>query len=890
MPLDSVRSLLSRRRGEIRDRFEQGASGGEIGAALSDMVDDAIGQLYNIGLSALSAEDQAKVREHLSLIPLGGYGRRDLAPFSDVDLLLLHDGEAAEVLFPFTKELVRNIWDVGLSLGQNFTTLKDLLQLTREEALSATALLEARFLIGSESLFQDAEHAFARAMKRGGAARLYGDALHAVREEQQKHGSTTYLLEPNVKRTAGGLRDLHLMRWLGKAKYGTADFSRLEAMGVLGEGDARALNESREFLLLLRAELHFHAGKPNDQLSRSEQWRIAKRRGYEDTPSLLAVEFFMRDYYFRTTSVVEVLGRFLERTRPTSYARGVHQLLLTRRIGPGMKAGPRELLLTDAARERYTSNLERTLELFGVSTAYGVDLDQATLESLRRHYGGSNRFEVPAPAPVPFEEESAWPAPSPEAVRRFLDLLARPAGLAQALRRMHQAGVLERLIPEFEHARCLLQFNEYHKYTVDEHTFVMVQEVEKLANRDDLAGRVFRRVARRDLLLLAILLHDLGKGFTEDHSEVGKRLAELTARRFRLLPSESSMLVFLVHQHLLLSNLAYRRDTSDPAVWVQLARMVGTIEILRMLYVLTVVDNIAVGPGTFTQWKEDLLAHLFTRARNILGDDDFATDVEEKIRPIRDKLLLEHGDDPRTREFIENLPAGYLTETSREEVVAHLLQWRVLAEGDVATLTNYQPKTNTVVYTILAHERLTSGIFHKICGALAAHHLAVLSARIHTMADGTVVDRFEVIDTHHTGPPAPERCKLVSKTVRRVLTGELEVADVLWSSRPSVFAPKRTDLGRDETEVVIDNASSNSCSVIEVFTTDRHRLLFHLAQRIYRLGLSVQYAKITTYAHQVVDVFYVQGENGEKILAEDAIHSIREQLLHDVRQIAKEPH
>ncbi|MFO0945497.1 MAG: hypothetical protein U1D30_06060 [Planctomycetota bacterium] len=239
-------------------------------------------------------------------------------------------------------------------------------------------------------------------------------------------------------------------------------------------------------------------------------------------------------------------------------------------------------------------------------------------------------------------------------------------------------------------------------------------------------------------------------------------------------------------------------------------------------------------------------------------------------------------------DFIERLPLAYLTETSPEEVIAHLLQWRVLADGDVATLTSYQAKTNTVVYTILAHEKLTSGIFHKICGALAAHHLAVLSARIHTMADGTVIDRFEVNDTHHTGPPTPERCKLVSKTLRRVLMGELEVADVLWSSRPSIFAPKRADLGRDETAVIIDNTSSSTSSVIEVFSIDKHRLLFHLAQRIFRLGLSVNYAKITTYARQVVDVFYVQRENGEKILDEEMIRTVRDQLLQEIRQLAKE--
>lgn len=849
------------------------------------MIDEAIVRLHAGARAELAPPAQAAVDEGLVLVAQAGYGRGDLAPFSDVDLVFLHDQRHTPTVLDFTKKLVRAIWDVGLSLGQNVTTARDLLTLARQDALPATSLLEARRLVGSEALWRALEGDWKRALKRGGAARLYQQASAAIAEEQQKFGSSVHLLEPNIKRTAGGLRDIHFIRWLARAFHDTVDFAALEERGVLGAGDARAIEEAHEFLLRLRAELHFHAGNAADTLFRSEQWRIAKARGYEDKPPFLAVERFMRDYYFLTTRVVDVLGRLRAKCRPRSYAGGVRSLLLTRRAGPGIKIGPTELSVADDARPLYVNELERTLELIELAADAGVDLDRTTVEALRRAYGGSERTLTP---PNPGSPGHGGELPDP-VVRRFLSLLARPGALGKGLRFMHQVGVLERLIPEFEPVRCLLQFNEYHKYTVDEHTFVMLEHAESFRARDDLVGKAYARVARKDLLHLAILLHDLGKAFPEDHSEVGRTIALATAARFRLTDSETETLVFLVHRHLLLSNLAYRRDTTDPAVWVQLARDVGSGENLRMLYVLTVADNLAVGPGTFTQWKSDLLAHLFSRALSTLGEEELPSGLEEQATAIREDLLARHGADEATAAFIRGLPAAYLVETTAEEVDAHLLQWRLLPRGNVATLTRYLPSTNTVVYTILTHESVTTGLFHKICGALAAHHLEILAARIHTMADGTVVDRFEVIDTHHTGPPTPERVKLVGNTIRRVLVGELEVSDVLWSSRPSIFAPKRHVPVPEQNRVEIDNASSAQCTVVDVFTTDRHRLLFQLSGSLYRQGLSIQYAKIATYAHEVVDVFYVQDGDGHKVLDEARLRSLREQLLRDIRQLANDP-
>lgn len=885
MAFDAYRQRLTDGRQSAREALKAGASGLEVGERLTTLVESIILDLFQWRLGEVSASERPLIERQLALCPVAGLGRRDLSPYSDIDLLFLHKANPGKGVVAFCKQLVRDIWDVGLELGQTVADPTAVMRLAREEIMPLTGLLESRFLVGREGLFDGLKVRLQRYLRFGGAAKLYDRALAEIRSEQREFGSTVHLLEPDVKKSAGGLRDLHLIRWLGAGFFGTHDLVALEAAGALGEGDAATLGEARDFLLRIRASLHFTAGRAADTLSRGEQLRIAREWGYADTPALLAVEQLMRDYFQRTSAIAEAQGRFLDRIQPRTGWGAARDRLFAKRIGPGLRLVGDRLVVDADARAAFVDSLEKTLELAQVVAATPVDLDRETVESLRRSYRPAlvtSRSDV-------IIDSTNGPRPSREAIDRFMSLLSQPGSIAKALRLLHKVGVLERLIPAFEHARGLLQFNAYHKYTVDEHTFVMLEEAEKLATSDDIFGRAYRNIDRKDLLHLAILLHDLGKGLPEDHSEVGRRIAEATADRFQLDDESRRTLVYLVFKHLFMSDLAYKRDTQDTKIQLALIRGVGSVTTLRMLFVLTAVDNIAVGPGTFNKWKSDLLCDLYSQGARLLGDDEPLSPLRQRAAATRQRLIEKHGDDERTRGFIEQLPTSFLAETSIEDLVAQLLEREAMAIASVLTLTEYLPSTGTVLYTIMTHERVGGGIFHKICGALTAHYLEVLSARIYTLPDGTVVDRFEVIDTHHVGAPTADRCKMVGATIRKALTGELSVDDILWSRRSSIFVDRRRVVGRDETNVAIDNDSSDTATVIDVFTNDRQGLLYTLTRGIYRLGLSVTYAKIATFADQVVDVFYVQESNGRKARGAERIRQIVENLTRDVNQLASDP-
>lgn len=932
MSLAEIREFLKSQRAELRRRHETEPSGLPVAHAICAMFESAIRRLFDEAVAAVSADTRAEIESKLALVAVAGFGRRDCAPFSDIDLLILRDESSSETLNAFAKRLVRDIWDVGLTLGHTLATPSEALDLAQREILPATSLLEARLLLGPTGLFESLVSRYRQYLNRGGADRIYREAIAEVATERTKNGATVQMLEPDLKEGAGGLRDLHLMRWIGLSRFETADWQLLSQRNVLRAPEAEALASAHDFLIRVRADLHFFAGKPFDSLTRSDQLRIAKSRGYKHTPALLSVERFMRDLFKHSTAVADISSRFLERTRPSSLWRSSRELLFARRAGPGIWVTPHRLFLTSSRRREIVGSLSSIIDLAILASRYEVDFDHVTLDALRDAYGQDNAgdpeevaermfarlslAEIPKetkpppslPAPAadtatsvevdaePSAQASAETAATAEPVseadvsRKFLMLLGRPGNLSHVLRRLHQVGVLERLIPEFEHARFLLQFNAYHKYTVDEHTFVMLRHAEDLIDGEDLLSATYRKIVRKDILHLAILLHDLGKGLPEDHSEVGRRIAFTAALRFALSEDETQALVYLVHQHLYLSNLAFHRDTSDPNILVQLARSVGSVEMLRKLYVLTCVDLMAVGPGNYNPWRADILTDLYRKTIRFFGGEEVAAKPVARSEEIREQLRKTYADDPRVCEAIASLPADYLSDTASAHIHQHLLGWRERAYLQQAVVTTeYRAATNTTLVTVLTYDRATEGAFYKICGCLAGHWLDVLSARIRTLPDGTVLDQFEVIDRHHVGEISAARASKIGETIQRVISGEVSVGDILWNVRSSVFKPQTRVMERDHVRVVVDNESSDEFTVIDVHTKNRRGLLYTLGKGMNRLGLSVFYAKIATYADDVVDVFYVLEFDGKKVHRDDNARLIEKHLTQDILRLATDP-
>lgn len=883
MPVSEVQQYLSEKQEILANHHQWGGSGKALAASICMMIEDAVSRLYDENVASLSESDRKRVQSGLAIVACAGFGRRDPAPNSDVDALFLLGSDSDEVVLAFCKKLVRDIWDVGLSLGQNVSTIEQSLKLAQKDIIPATSLLESRFLLGHRPLFDDFWLEYDAYLRKGGGPRIYQDSIQNIRVDQQRYGSTTHLLEPDVKRSAGGLREVHLLRWIGRALFGTADPRELEEKGVLAAGDAEKVDDAYDFLLRVRADLHFQTKTVGDSLTRHEQVRIAKAWGYVSSPAILAVEQFMRDYFRKTTTLAEIVDRFVEEVRPRNLLRSISDLVRTRRIEDGIWLSPTAVGTTDNKRAEIVGSLEKTIHLAELAALSHVDIDHDTVSALRCAY-------LANPDVCNLDVDLHGQPLSQETVKRFMSLLSRPGGQGKVLRRLHQVGVLERIIPEFEHARCLLQFNAFHKYTVDEHTFVMLEFAEELQQKEGLLGEAYRKVARKDLLHLAILLHDLGKGFDEDHSVVGERIAERTGRRFSLSEQESKTIMYLVRQHLYMSTVAFHRDVTDKKLLVQFTRNVGSVEILRMLYVLTSVDTMAVGPGTYNAWRADVLNRLFQVSVRLLGDGYSAEQMYARAESQRQKLLQQYAADPRVRDYVRYLPNDYLSNTPEPEVVEHLLRWQCFTPDKIAIVnTEYRASSGTVFYTFVSNERITDNIFTKITGALTAHQLEILSARIRTLHDGTVFDEFEVLDKHHSGPPSADRCVQIGNTVRRVLAGELSVEDILWSSRSSLFSQKKRVLAHDSIRVVVDNDSSETCTVIDVFAANRRGLLYTLCKGISRLGLNIRLAKIATYDDEVVDVFYVQEFDSKKANREDRIKMIKDHLKNDVLRLATDP-
>ncbi len=468
-----------------------------------------------------------------------------------------------------------------------------------------------------------------------------------------------YLLEPNVKRSPGGLRDVQLIRWLGFARYGQSDPDSLQGVGAILKEDRVTLRSATEFLLRVRNEIHFHAGKPQDVLGRSEQVRIAAEFHYAGSEGMLPVEKFMQEYFRHTRAVSNILARFTGEARPWTRLGDLLAPIFSHLMEGDFRVGT-SISTTGRGAEKLKGDVAEILRMADLSNLYQKRIAPAAWKAIHEA--------------VPQMSDQL----SPESATRFLSILSRPALLGPLLHQLHEAGVLEKVIPEFAHARCLLQFNEYHKYTVDEHSLRAVERVTEFAADRGLLGEIYRGLKQKRLLHLALLIHDLGKGQTEDHSEVGLRIAENTARRLRLAPREAETLKFLVHKHLLMSHLAFRRDTSDDQLIVRFAVDVGSPEVLRMLLLFTLADLAAVGPGVLNEWKTEVLIDLYHRTlRHLAGDSPSASAEDRRIAVAA--LLQAEPDSAWYAGQVAALPTSFLFAMPPERIAEHLRELRHLA-------------------------------------------------------------------------------------------------------------------------------------------------------------------------------------------------------------------
>ncbi|WP_455243811.1 [protein-PII] uridylyltransferase [Petrachloros mirabilis] len=852
--VDDLGLFLAEQRRVIDQRVLGGASGAETLAAMTDLVDGLIVARYREAIRH-GGERLAKAGlRHCCIVALGGYGRRELAPYSDIDLMFLFQAGWEESAKDLVRAVLHPLWDCGFQVGHSVRTIADCIELAGTDSTVKTSLMESRFLSGSADLFEKFHSRFSRKVVSKGVDLFLDHKIEERRREYEKFGETVYLLEPNVKKSKGGLRDLHLLQWAGIARFHAPTIRELSDRGILSRADSMALTDAREFLWRVRALLHVHAGTAQEILSFDEQVWLAGHFGFQDRPHLLAVEQFMQQYYRHTMGLHERCMRFIERCRSVPLWHRVTALWPSPRVDHDFVVRGGILTVAEDQHAKVLESPASLLRLFDLARSQRLSIAPPLLEDIHRHVE-----TVPAEA-----------YRTPEVSQTFLKIMAGP-GTSSTLGAMHRAHLLEKLVPAMGRVRGLMQFNQYHKYTVDEHSLLAVERAEAVNDDTGVLGEVYRSIKRKDILHLAVLMHDLGKGEEEDHSDLGKRLAEEVAVCLGYDEQETRTLSFLVHRHLLMAHTAFRRDPNDVKVVLPFAREVGTPEVLKKLLVLTAADIAAVGPGVLTKWKESLLIELYVRTMAEVSGERDAKGASDRLAQVADDVGREPilvGKEGVDRSWIEAqlklFPERYLYGTSPARIAGHLEAVRRLHVGEVVVDAAFNHETGTCEYAVVTHNDLTPGIFSKIAGVMAGSGLQILDAQILTRSDGVVVDTFHVTDPDYHGEPPADRCRTVGDRIAAVLKGWDHVDDVLRRGA-RLNMTKSLPKAPEATEVRIDNETSDAFTIIDVFADDRQGLLYVITSAIFQLGLSIHAARISTRLDQVADVFYVTDLRGKKL-------------------------
>lgn len=838
----------------------------QVSTLIADLYDDVVLDIWNQAIRE-HATDERLV--DLSLVAHGGFGRRDLAPYSDADLMLLTTRRSESLANQFAGNLTRDLGDSGITPGLSIRLPEEACRRSWEDPVIFSSLAESRLLAGSLRLYTNYFRAFRRgAMRR--RKRLIRDVVSARREERGKWGETNYLLRPNVKRSRGGLRDIQLIRWIGFARYGETDLEQLLKLGALPEEDFRQLRSAYAFLLRLRHELHFREGCSQDVLDRGTQMEIAEAWGYQGEEGVLPVEQFMQDYFDNTRNVRYASTFFVDDARSQPLIHRFYEWALSKKTDDKIRMGPTHIWVDPDDLDGFSRSLPDVLRLMNVANQHRKRISHRTWQAIR------NAMMDREPTP-----------PDEETIELFLSLLSEPGRLAALLRRLHELRIIEQLIPEFKRMRGLLQFNAYHKYTVDAHSFRAVEAATDLEFNEAGMGRRYRRLDDKRLLHLALLIHDIGKGYEEDHSVVGARIARRTAERLKLDRTSAETLEWLVLKHLAVNVVAFRHDLSDPQIVLAFAAEVGSIRRLELLVVHSYADLVAVGPGVATDWKVSLIEDLYKRTRryfdsgNLPGSPD---DPEMGNKRERLRQELDERESPALAyELLHKMPLSILSLKDPEDLAADLDTLCRNDTGGSLCTCKLDPRFKAMRYSLMRREDQNSvGTFARVTGAFSTCGLEILRAQIEMVGD-YIWDEFWVADPDFPDgdTPASRTAEVCQSICRLVDSPEDPIPPRrrIWTEQRQREPDTVNVLPQ---KVVFDNETVGRYTILSVFAYDQSGLLHRIATTLADRKVVLHFAKIDTHLDQIADVFYVCEIDGSKIVDAERQDEIRTALLEAV--------
>jgi [protein-PII] uridylyltransferase len=862
--LAAAREFLEHFREELKRGHREGEDGIQVVQAITAMTDALVVRLF----TSLSEDLKMPKGGELALVAVGGYGRGELNPFSDIDLMFLYSGKDSKRVEEVANRLLYFLWDLRLDVGYSVRTLADCVEMAANDNTVKTALLDARLLTGPETLFKELKKVMVSQVLAKRSDAFITEKLEESAKRREKYGSSVYILEPNLKEGEGCLRDLHTAMWVAKIKYKVDEPRELVMKGVLSEDELALYYSSLNYLWRIRNELHYLAGRKNDQLTFEAQTSLARFFGYQDRGKTLAVEQFMQDFYLHANRVEHFASVLINKcSQREEKARKILGYFTRRPVGEGFYVMKGELVVPDESV--IAKDPIRLIRIFEHAQKQGVLISIGAKTLIRENLELVNdKFRR-----------------SKEANASFIKILQSEKLVYETLEQMHHLGFLNRFIPEFERIYCKVQHDVYHIYTVDTHTLFAVEEIVKLwrgEHRDTLPllTQLALEVDKRWLLLLAVLMHDVGKGSGGGHAEVGAELSRTVARRMGLSKEDSERLQFLVRQHLLLAHIAQRRDLHDERMIIQFARQMEKSENLKMLYLLTYADIKAVGPEVWTEWKALLLQELYEKAFQVLERGDFKLEASgDRVRRVKRavfELLREDYPAQLIKDELQSLTTRHILSYTPEVIAGHLKILLALPEDKLVLKLSHETERGYTNLTICTYD--VPGLFSKITGVMAANGMNILGAQIHTNTNEKALDILQVNSPQGFVITDEGRWNRMETDLRQVLAGDVRVsALVAKRHRPSILTDKAKPIVPARVE--IDNEVSSDYTVIDIYAHDKVGLLYSITSTLTRLGLYIGVSKISTKVDQVADVFYVKDIFGQKISDPGKLEEIRKALL-----------
>ncbi len=867
--------LIKTSDGEARDLIKEALNASELHGLdaanlLSLFTDLLLSSLFSYAVRRFAVPE----KQQLSLVAVGGYGRGQLAPFSDLDLLFLVKRKALKETNDAIEYLLYLLWDCGFKVGQATRTVSECMEYSEADLTVKTALLEARFIVGSESHCNQLKKKFRSANPPRKASLFIEGKLGERALRHEKAGISRYSLEPNIKEGKGGLRDLQTLFWIARYLYGGPDRELLSKHGVFTLAQGAQFRKAEIFLWTLRFHLHYVAKRAEERLTFDLQEDVAQRMQYKDHAGTLAVERLMKRYFLVAKDVgdfTRILIAALEADQTTSTLTELPRRLWGRKSVEGFLIDNGRLSLRHV--KDVSQNPINLLKIFAVAQKNSMSIHPRALRVITQNVRRIDRD---------FQND-------PEANALFLSMLCSKKDPSKTLRRMSEAGVLGRFIPDFARVIGQMQFDRYHHYTVDEHTLFALDNLHRiehgtLANESPLSAKLFPLVLSRKALYVAVFLHDIAKGRGGDHSILGAEVAKRLCPRLGLTAQETDTVSWLILNHLEMSKTAFNRDLDDPQTIENFAELVQSVERLRLLHILTGADIRAVGPGVWNGWKVSLLRGIYSKTElwlngGLTGEARAAL-VKDRLQQLREELS--HWSSEEFKAYRSLGDDRYWLAYDAQTLAAHGELVNSAEAQDI--MVDFRVNHDRAFTEVIVYTADRPGLFSKLAGSIALANGTIDGARIHTLNNAMALDTFFIRDAYGGSYDEPHQLASLETTIKKVLADDDKALGKLKGRRSHL--PKRMDVFRITTSVLFDNKSSRSFTVVEVSGRDRPGVLYAITNTLHTLSLTISSAKITNFGTRFVDSFYVSDTEGAKIKNQDRLDEIREAVLSALTQMS----